>query len=152
MKETIPILSSCLSGGLILMASLVSVLLIALLDYESDLKPMISRGFLILVMSVHIPLILWITVKNQKKNKKPVAPAKTLQFHGVSSKWAAMIIQKKVKNIFFFFFEIGRQWRSWRNWTPNGTQYSKPNTRSVCQQFFCLLTYFTFVVQNLISM
>ena len=86
MKETIPILSSCLSGGLILMASLVSVLLIALLDYESDLKPMISRGFLILVMSVHIPLILWITVKNQKKNKKPVAPAKTLQFHGVRSK------------------------------------------------------------------
>ena len=95
MKETIPILSSCLSGGLILMASLVSVLLIALLDYESDLKPMISRGFLILVMSVHIPLILWITVKNQKKNKKPVAPAKTLQFHGVSSKWMKHILQNQ---------------------------------------------------------
>lgn len=96
MKETIPILSSCLSGGLIITASLICGLLIALLDYESDLKPMISRGFLILVMSVHIPLILWITVKNQKKNKKPVAPAKTLQFHGVSLEWMKHIIQKQI--------------------------------------------------------
>ena len=116
MKETIPILSSCLSGGLIVVSSLISGILIALLDYESDLKPMISRGFLILVMSVHIPLILWITVKNQKKNKKPVAPAKTLQFHGVSSKfdetYSISVRKVKIMCVFFFsFFEIGLESR-----------------------------------------
>ena len=78
MKETIPVLSSCLSGALIIIASLLSGILISLLDYRSDIKDMISKGFLILVMSVHIPLILWITVKNQMKNKKAVVLAKTL--------------------------------------------------------------------------
>ena len=92
--------------------------------------------------------LLW---KTRRRTRNLWHQLKPSNFMGwVQNGWS-IFSESKFKNI-FFFFKIGLQWRSWRNWTPKGTQYSKPNTRSVCQQFFCLLTYFTFVVQNLISM
>ena len=137
MKETIPVLSSCLSGALMIIASLLSGILISLLDYRSDIKDMISKGFLILVMSVHIPLILWITVKNQMKNKKPVAPARTLQFHGVI---AIPSIFLKLWNIIFWnHFRI-----HWRIQRKHQRSFQKSFVTITLTTFPCVKFIFSF--------
>ena len=45
----------------------------------------VCRAIVIVHLSVQMPLILWLTIKNQRKNKKnKPKPPHGLQFHGVS--------------------------------------------------------------------
>ena len=59
-------------------------LLIRYLGFDEIAIP-VCRAIVIVHLSVQMPLILWLTIKNQRKNKnnKP-KPPHGLQFHGVS--------------------------------------------------------------------
>merc|ERR1719433_2401807 len=81
----IPIKSSILSAVIIIVNVTLAIsftLLIRYLGFD-DIAIPVCRAIVIVHLSVQMPLILWLTIKNQRKNKnnKP-KPPHGLQFHG----------------------------------------------------------------------
>ena len=79
--------SSILSAVIIIVNVTLAIsftLLIRYLGFDEIAIP-VCRAIVIVHLSVQMPLILWLTIKNQRKNKnnKP-KPPHGLQFHGVS--------------------------------------------------------------------
>ena len=84
-KATVPVQSTLLSTSFIIFFTVLSIYFVGSVN-DLHLRPYdrpLGKSLLIVVLALQMPLILGLTVKNQKKNKRP-APPPGLQFHGVS--------------------------------------------------------------------